>query len=541
VAAVAGQPIITDDFWWHLRLGELLLENRAFPTTDPFLFEPVAGAPFLHEWLFEVMIAGIEGLFGLASLRIFHVALALLALVAVYRFARRMGLAKAIALALAHWLAGANRPDSGGINLRAHLAGIAICLAAALFNPRGWGVFTYYFQHNKVNPAQDIIDDFAHFIPWQQAAFLPLSSPLLRILFVLLVLAVLAGGVRVLLDWRFRRPVEAAERNRLAIGLYLTMAAVMAVVAMTLAVRFTWLAPIAALLVVHEAAKSGSVDVSLGRWAGLVLCVATWIFAFQPAARGYTFFLHDQPQVWANYWENAYDERKFRKNAADFLEHLDIGGNLYHPYYMGGYLAWRLSPPYKTFLDGRHDRYPARLYADSRTLLAGNTGMLRIIEHYPFDAFVVPVKNSSIRLRLGLAELGWVKVSHDRHTAVYVRPEVFESDSAVESLRSWHAALDLGPVVGAEEFSRTLDAWIVDRGFAPLPGPGETPMSQQAWQAEFYRAIEHLLIEHVENLAEYARSTWPPAPAAQANMEALETVREQLRAEHAKIQSRPQG
>jgi hypothetical protein len=100
VAAVAGQPIITDDFWWHLRLGELLLENRAFPTTDPFLFEPVAGAPFLHEWLFEVMIAGIEGLFGLASLRIFHVALALLALVAVYRFARRMGLAKAIALAL---------------------------------------------------------------------------------------------------------------------------------------------------------------------------------------------------------------------------------------------------------------------------------------------------------------------------------------------------------------------------------------------------------------------------------------------------------
>jgi hypothetical protein len=611
VAAVAGQPIITDDFWWHLKLGELVLENRAFPATDPFLFESVAGAPFLHEWLFEVMIAGFERLFGLASLRLFHLVLALLALVAVYRFSRRMGLAPAIALAvvlvffvfgysrlvqlrpqllsmplffwflgmiyvhrsdltkgtiallavatafwanlhsifvitfpfwaalvLAYWLVGANRPDTGGISVRAHLAGIAVCLAAALFNPRGWGVFIFYFQHNQVNPAQDIIDDFARFIPWREAAFLPLSSPVLRILFVLLALAVLVGVIRVLLDWRFRRPVDSAGRNRLAVRLYFAVAAVMSIAAMVLAVRFTWLAPVAVLLVVHEAAVANSINVRIGRWAGLMLCAVTLTFAFQPGARSYAFFLHGQPQVWANYWESAYDERKFRKNAADFLEHLDIGGNLYNPYYLGGYLAWRLSPRYKTFLDGRHDRYPAQLYADSQTLQAGNTGQLRIIERYPFDAFLVPVDRTSIRLRLGLVELGWAKVFNDRHTVVYVRPAVFESDTALDSLRSWHVPLDLGSAFGADEFTITLDAWIVDRGFAPLPGPGEAPMSRQAWQAEFFRAIEHLLIDHVENLADYARSTWTPAPRVLENLDALATVREQLRKERVEIFNR---
>ena len=611
VATVAGQPIITDDFWWHLRLGELLLENRAFPATDPFLFESVAGAPFLHEWLFEVIIAGFESLFGLASLRLFHLLLALLALVAVYRFSRRMGLASAIALAmvlvffvfgysrlaqlrpqllsmplffwflgmiythrseltkgtiallavatalwanmhsifviifpfwgaliLAYWLVGADRPDSGGISVRAHLAGITICLAAALLNPRGWGVLFYYFQHNQVNPAQDIIDDFARFIPWREAAFLPLSSPMLRILFVLLALAVLVAVIRMLLDWRFRRPVDSAERGRLAVRLYFALAAVLSITAMVLAVRFTWLAPIAVLLVVHEAAGSDSINVRIGRRAGLMVCVVAWAFIFQPGMRGYTFFLHDQPQVWKNYWESTYDERKFRKNAADFLHHLDIGGNLYNPYYLGGYLAWRLSPRYKTFLDGRHDRYPAQLYADSQTLQAGNTGQLRAIERYPFDAFLVPVNQASIRLRLGLAELGWVKVFNDRHTVVYVQPEVFESDAVLDSLQSWHVPLDLGSGFGADEFTSKLDTWIVDRGFTPLPGPGETPMSQQAWQAEFFRAIEHLLIDHVENLANYARSVWTPAPRALENLDALETVRQQLRKEHGEIFNR---
>jgi hypothetical protein len=147
----------------------------------------------------------------------------------------------------------------------------------------------------------------------------------------------------------------------------------------------------------------------------------------------------------------------------------------------------------------------------------------------------VPVDRASIRLRLGLAELGWVKVFNDRHTVVYVRPEVFESDAALDSLRSWHVPLDLGSSFGADEFTSTLDTWIVDRGFAPLPGPGEAPMSRQAWQAEFVRALEHLLIGHVENLADYARSTWTPAPRALENLDALETVRQQLRTEHAKI------
>jgi hypothetical protein len=608
IAVVAGQPIITDDFWWHLKLGELLLENRAFPTTEPFLFDSVSGAPFLHEWLFEVVIASIEQVFGLGGLRLFHVTLALLSLLAVFRFSRRMDLAPTVALALvliffvfgfsrlvqlrpqllsvplffwflgmlyvhrskltkrpiallaaatvfwanvhsifvivfpfwaalvlSHFLVGANKPDTGGINVRSHLAGMTLCLAAALVNPRGWGIFTYYFQHNQVNPAQDIIDNFGRFIPWREAAFLPLSSPLLRVCFVLLVIAVLVSAVRVIVDWRFRRPESGFEQNQLAVRLYLAAAAVLSMTAMFLAVRFTWLVPLAAVFIVLEVAGSDTVNARMKQWIGLMVCLVSWAFVMHPAARFYTFFLFHEPAVWANYWETNYDEHKFRKSAVDFLEHVDTGGNLYNPYHLGGYLAWRLSPRYKTFLDGRHDRYSAELYADSNIIRKGTAGLLQAIERYPFDAFLVPADRNSIRLRLALAELDWTKVFHNRQTTVFVRPAFFNSATTLEAMRSWHAQLDLGETYGPDTFQNKLDAWIVANGFAPLPEPGSAPMQQEAWEAEFVRATEHLLFDHAEILARYARATWVTPPRVLEDFTELETIRVQLKAEHDEI------
>ncbi len=45
------------DLWWQLRTGQLILEQRALPTTDPFSFT-AAGAPWTnHEWLTDAIFA----------------------------------------------------------------------------------------------------------------------------------------------------------------------------------------------------------------------------------------------------------------------------------------------------------------------------------------------------------------------------------------------------------------------------------------------------------------------------------------------------
>lgn len=49
----------------------------------------------------------------------------------------------------------------------------------------------------------------------------------------------------------------------------------------------------------------------------------------------------------------AVNEGLIPVKAANFIQSERLPGNLYHPYEWGGYLIWRLSPPYKVFIDGR--------------------------------------------------------------------------------------------------------------------------------------------------------------------------------------------
>src|SRR5580658_470701 len=59
------------DVWWHLKLGDLILQTHRFPTTDPFSFT-VAGQPWMAcEWLGDslfAVVARIGGLRGLDAL-----------------------------------------------------------------------------------------------------------------------------------------------------------------------------------------------------------------------------------------------------------------------------------------------------------------------------------------------------------------------------------------------------------------------------------------------------------------------------------------
>jgi hypothetical protein len=104
---VAGVfPIFESDLFWHLAAGRWIFEQGEIPRFDPFRFTS-GGAPWVdHEWLFQIVVRGVEvvaGLDGLIALR--AAALGGFALLLV-RCARRAGLGVGLAgmLALAAML-----------------------------------------------------------------------------------------------------------------------------------------------------------------------------------------------------------------------------------------------------------------------------------------------------------------------------------------------------------------------------------------------------------------------------------------------------
>ena len=54
------------DFWWHLRSGQLILQQGGLIHTDPFTYTAAGHAWTMHEWLTEVVFAGLYSAGGLA-------------------------------------------------------------------------------------------------------------------------------------------------------------------------------------------------------------------------------------------------------------------------------------------------------------------------------------------------------------------------------------------------------------------------------------------------------------------------------------------
>ncbi len=59
----------------------------------------------------------------------------------------------------------------------------------------------------------------------------------------------------------------------------------------------------------------------------------------------------------------------FPERAAAFIEHQDLPGNIFHAYNTGGFLAWRLGPRYRDYIDGRAIPFGNDLFVRNQQLL----------------------------------------------------------------------------------------------------------------------------------------------------------------------------
>src|SRR5678816_4576252 len=82
-AALTLQDIRSEDYWWHLRTGQLILETGAVPTADPYTYT-VPGARWIDiHWLFQVAIFSLYTVGGHAAVIVAKLALVCLALLAI--------------------------------------------------------------------------------------------------------------------------------------------------------------------------------------------------------------------------------------------------------------------------------------------------------------------------------------------------------------------------------------------------------------------------------------------------------------------------
>lgn len=81
-------PLPLLDFWWHLKMGEIIVGTKSIPRTDIFSFT-AAGQPFIAQnWLTEVLYYLVYRLGGFALLICFNVALLVAAFLPVYKLCR---------------------------------------------------------------------------------------------------------------------------------------------------------------------------------------------------------------------------------------------------------------------------------------------------------------------------------------------------------------------------------------------------------------------------------------------------------------------
>ncbi len=111
IFAMAAQPSLDSDTWWHLRTGQWILENRAIPAVDPFSYTR-AGEAWPHPgWLIQIPMIWIYQALGPGGLNLWVALMVTAAFMLVWRtlsggvFLRAFVLVIAAATSGVYWAA----------------------------------------------------------------------------------------------------------------------------------------------------------------------------------------------------------------------------------------------------------------------------------------------------------------------------------------------------------------------------------------------------------------------------------------------------
>ncbi len=137
-----GVPVVDPDVWWHLRVGQWVVDNRTVPDTDPFAAEH---RPWVaYSWLYEVVLYGLYRWLGLAGIVVYRAVLSLAVVAGLHRLVARR--------------------DPHAVRAAA-LAAAGALAVAPLFSERPW-LMTILFTTLTVDAVLDLRAGRRSFLAW---------------------------------------------------------------------------------------------------------------------------------------------------------------------------------------------------------------------------------------------------------------------------------------------------------------------------------------------------------------------------------------
>jgi hypothetical protein len=116
------------------------------------------------------------------------------------------------------------------------------------------------------------------------------------------------------------------------------------------------------------------------------------------------------------------EKRHYPSAAADYIAKAGLPERTFTTFEWGGYLAWRLHPQQKVFIDARADTiYDERLLMDYVTILKMLPGWRRQVDHWKIDQFVIE-RESDLDKALE-SDPSWLRAFADRRTVIFVRSQ----------------------------------------------------------------------------------------------------------------------
>ena len=468
-----GQPIITDDLWWHLGLGRAFAALAAYRLLQlrPDLVS-IAASLLCYRWLLaderppsprriaavavlSALWANLHAGFPLGSM-IIAAAVAGLVLAAPLRppEARRADRARALRLALA----------------------LAVAGLATLANPSGIRAHLAYLVAGASTPSLDrIMDEWAalHLFALPGP---PQPSPIAWTLAWALVLGMAWIAVRWIASERARRELDPAK---LALSL-------LSLCLMISAVRFVWIGIFPLLLFAGAAGASLRVA---DRSARAVPRTATAIAATACLLAAGFVKLGEQKLVSRDeifqsaYYRRPYAAAKHHAHAIWVLADSGVRGNLYTDYFIGGFAGYWLAPEVRTLVNGTlnvpSESLDALVAIAQRRGLRPGEEFAALLDRLGIDLFLgIRLPELRRTASVGIATTahlentrGWIAIFRNLTSAIYLRAND-RNRANLERVADYYAAqhvpFDRERGFDVDAAIRDAPDWAIAHGVVPI-------------------------------------------------------------------------
>jgi hypothetical protein len=357
--------------------------------------------------------------------------------------------------------------------LRTRRLGLALglAIAASLLNPQGPDAYLAYFAAGDSTPDLSVVGD--EWTPLHLFS-LPRSNsppaPVVWGIFWLLLPAVALTALRALHSWR------DDDESRWVDPALLALAAA-GWVAGLLAVRFSWLACFALLLLARTSrhAPRPAITSSVAAAGSLLLVPGYLVLGDWP------FLSQGVPRDLAGY-AVPYPAHKYYANAAWFLQDAGVEGRLFTAYDQGGFYGFWLAPRVRPFVNGSLNVPQATLddYLAIQTGhgLTSRSEMLERLAAHDIDLFLgtglpsAPRPNRPWRYTTSHLEEapGWLLVYRNLQSALYLRVSADNHEQIARIDRYYESnGVPIDPIAGLDvgAISRQAPAWAIREGLVP--------------------------------------------------------------------------